>query len=149
MTGVSSNPTGGYIVTMSTQQSLSANSNISFRPVSIKNYNTGEAFKNDEVIVRKNGIKLIPEANNTLSAPSAVADFVLDGSRIVPNEAHYLTLRTPPSTTDEVTVSYYSNANVIQSFTGINGNIAVDPSVKSFTMLTIYFYRQIHWRMLD
>ena len=144
VTGVSSDPTGGYIVTMSTQQSLSADSNISFRPVSIKNYNTGEAFKNDEVIVRKNGIKLIPEANNTLSAPSAVADFVLDGSRIVPNEAHYLTLRTPPSTTDEVSVSYYSNANVIQSFTGINGNIAVDSSVKSFyNAYDIPSYRQI------
>ena len=50
--------------------------------------------------------------------------------RIVPTK-HTTYTEKQHQITDEVTVSYYSNANVIQSVTGINGNIA-DPSVKSF-----------------
>ena len=93
------------------------------------------SFVSTDVIVRKNGIKLIPEANaSVLEVPTAAYDYTIDGSNTSSVGTQYLTLRTRPSANDQVTVCYYGNANVIQAFEGIpaTGKIAPNSPVESF-----------------
>ena len=105
------------------------------------------AFISEDVVVRKNGIKLIPEANaSMLEMPGGAYDYTIDGSNTASNGTHYLTLRTRPESTDSVSVCYYSNANVILAFEGIEatGKIAPNCPVDSFyTQYNIHPYRQI------
>lgn len=105
------------------------------------------SFVSSDVTVRKNGIKLIPEANSSiLEMPTGAYDYTIDSSNTSSTGTHYLTLRTRPSVTDKVTVCYYSNANVIQAFEGIEatGKIAPKSPVESFySQYNIPEYRQI------
>ena len=105
------------------------------------------SFVSTDVIVRKNGIKLIPEANaSVLEIPTAAYDYTIDGSNTSSVGTQYLTLRTRPSANDQVTVCYYGNANVIQAFEGIpaTGKIAPNSPVESFySQYNIPEYRQI------
>lgn len=101
-------------------------------------------FTSTDVIVRRNGIKIIAEENPDTTSPTSISDYAIDADSADVNSAHVLKLRTRPSTSDEVSLCYYSNANVIQSFTGINGNIAAGVPVQSFyTAKSIPAYRQI------
>ena len=105
------------------------------------------SFVSTDVVVRKNGIKLIPEANSSvLDIPTAAYDYTIDGSNTSSVGTQYLTLRTRPSANDQITVCYYSNANVIQAFEGIpaTGKIAPNSPVESFySQYAIPEYRQI------
>ena len=134
-----------YTITLNQAQTLTQNSNIEFIPNSIvNNYNT-DTFKSTDVIVRKNGIKLIPESNSSiLTVPSANADYVLNASNITSTGYHTLTLRTAPSVTDDVSLCYYSNANVNLALTGVNGNISATNQANSFyDAYSIPYYRRI------
>ena len=164
VTRVEADGLGGYDVTLTVAQSLSANSNIYFTPQTIVNYNNYTAiadttfagqqtkfaqgsFKSTDVIVHKNGTRLVPESNaSMLAAPSANADYTFDGSNVSSNGEHTLTLRTRPSMSDEITVCYYSNANVINALTGttVDGRITSGLDTLSFyTAYNISDYRQI------
>lgn len=105
------------------------------------------SFVSSDVVVRKNGIKLIPEANaSVLEMPTAAYDYTIDASNTSSTGTHYLTLRTRPTPKDKVTLCYYSNANVIQAFEGIEatGRIAPNSPVESFySQYNIPEYRQI------
>ena len=153
----------GIKVTLTAAQSLTAGETLTFIPQTALNYNNYKevadttfaghqtkfseaSFKSTDVSVHKNGIKLIPEANaEIVDMPSATADYVLDGSNVSATGIHSLTLRTRPAVTDEVTVCYYGNANVVQAITGIStGKIATHSSVDSFyTQYNIPEYRHI------
>lgn len=141
----------GIKVTFSEAQSLTAGEHITFIPQVALNYSnyvstsgltfTGNqtkflqgSFKSSDVSVHKNGIKLVPEANaEILNVPTATADYTLDGSNVSSTGSHVLTLRTRPTQKDDITVCYYSNANVIQAIEGITtGKIAPGHSVNSF-----------------
>lgn len=154
VTEVTKNTSTGVItVTLSEGgHTVSANSNITFTPRNIVNFarydlaqgpRTAAAsnikisegvFVSTDVTVCKNGIKLIPESNSAIvDTPSATADYVLDGTDFNSNGTHYLTLRTRPSTKDEVSICYYSNSNVIQAIEGIStGKISSTSTVDSF-----------------
>ena len=136
---------GGYSVTVNTQQTLAANSNVSFTPVGIRNFTTNQTFKSSDVIVKCNGLQLVPESNSEiLTVPSAVADYTLNAANVRPTGFHTLTLRTAPKSSDEVTVCYYSNANIVQAIQGVNGNISSVSSVASFyDEYNIPSYREI------
>jgi hypothetical protein len=105
------------------------------------------SFVSTDVVVRKNGIKLIPEANSSvLEMPTAAYDYTIDGSNTSSHGTHYLTLRTRPESTDRVTVCYYGNANVIQAIEGIEATGLVAPNcpVESFySQYNIKPYRHI------
>lgn len=153
----------GIKVTMTGAQSLTAGETITFIPQVALNYNNYKevadttfagyttkfseaSFKSTDVIVHKNGVKLVPEANaEILDVPSATADYAFDGSNVSSTGYHTLTLRTRPAVTDEITLSYYSNANVVQAITGIStGKISTFSDVDSFyTAYNIPEYRQI------
>lgn len=151
-------------VTLTTQQTVTNNANITFIPQTILNYNYYEPtanttyaglqtkfnkakFKSTDISVHKNGIRLVPESNTAiLDYPSAVADYVINGSNVSSSGQQSLTLRTTPTIKDEVTVCYYSNANVIAALEGIEstGKIAPSLNVNSFyTEYNIPAWRQI------
>lgn len=122
-----------YTITLNRAQTLTQNSNIEFIPNSIVNNHNTNTFKSTDVIVRKNGIKLIPESNaSVLSIPSANSDYTFNGSNITSTGYHTLTLRTAPNVTDDVSVCYYSNANINLALTGVNGNISATNQANSF-----------------
>jgi len=122
-----------YTITLNRAQTLTQNSNIEFIPNNIVNNHNTDTFKSTDVIVRKNGIKLIPESNaSVLSIPSANSDYTFNGSNITSTGYHTLTLRTAPNVTDDVSVCYYGNANVNLALTGVNGNISATNQANSF-----------------
>ena len=134
-----------YTITLNQAQTLTANSNIEFIPNSkVNNHNTN-TFKSTDVIVRKNGIKLIPESNSSLvTVPSANSDYTFNASNITSTGYHTLTLRTAPNVTDDVSVCYYSNANISLALTGVNGNISATTDAGSFyDTYSIPYYRRI------
>lgn len=155
-----------YAVTLTVgQNSLSDNSNLFFTPESVLNYNNYQpvtnttydgqrtrllqgSFKSTDVTVHKNGRLLLAEQDaQLLGHPSAVADYTLDASDTSPAGNHVLTLRTRPSTTDELTLCYYSNANVIQAIQGIESTGKIAPGLSSvnsfYTEYSIPEYRAI------
>lgn len=141
---VAVNSANDFIITVNSAQTLTANSAISFTPKTIKNYVTGGPFTSTEVVVKKNGIEQIAESNPALYSPSAVADYSLNASAVTPGGIHTLKLRTAPTSSDEVTVCYYSNANVISAFEGVGNKIAVSSSISSFyDAYSIPEYRKI------
>ena len=150
-------------VTLTSQQTLGSGETVTFIPQVALNYNNytsvsgstvagystlfnTASFKSQDVIVCKNGVQLIPESNSEIvTIPSATADYVLDGSNVSSTGAQSLTLRTRPGLQDEITLCYYSNANVIQAFSGVGtGKIASGSNVDSFyAAYNIPEYRQI------
>lgn len=153
----------GIKVTLTSAQSLTAGEHITFIPqvaLNFSNYASTPSltflgnqtkflqgsFKSTDVSVHKNGIKLVPEANaEILNVPTATADYTFDASNVSPTGSHILTLRTRPTPNDDITVCYYSNANVLQAIEGIsNGKVSPGSSVNSFyTAYNIPEYRQI------
>ena len=154
VTDVSRNTNTGVITVTLNEggHTVPANSNITFTPRNIVNFSrydvpsstrTAEAsniklaegaFVSSDVTVSRNGIKLVAESNSSIvDNPSATADYVLDGREFSSQGTQYLTLRTRPSTKDEITVCYYSNSNVIQAIQGgTNGNVSSTCPVQSF-----------------
>ena len=129
---VAVNDASSYIITVNSQQTLTTGTAVAFIPKTVKNYVTGGAFTSSEVTVKKNGIAMISETNPSLFTPSAVSDFTLNGTSTTPDGTHTLRLRTAPGSSEEVTLCYYSNANVIAAFEGVGNKIAVTSSISSF-----------------
>lgn len=104
-------------------------------------------FTSKDVTVRRNGLSLIPEDNDDQYSPTSVSDYALEATSANKDSAHVLTLRTRPSSSEEITLCYYNASNVIQSFTGLSsadGNIALGVPVPSFYKAKgISDYRQI------
>lgn len=121
-----------------------ANSNITFTQASIRNNLTGESFKNTDINVYKNGIKLEADPDNTIiDRPRSAYDYVIDASNVLATGTHSLTLRTPPTTTEEITVSYYSNTAIVQALSGIpasDGKRYISNNVRSPDYLVESFY---------
>jgi hypothetical protein len=88
----------------------------------IKNFITGQRFTSRDVIVHKNGIRLTAETRDEIvAAPTPQYDYAFDATNTISTAAHSLTLRTPPNTTDDITLCYYSNVAVVQALTGVAG----------------------------
>jgi hypothetical protein len=91
-------------------------------------------FTSADVTVHKNGVKLIPEANAAIvDRPSPTADYAFNGTSVGGVEPrHTLTLRTPPSSRDEVTLTYYGNAQIATTLEGVNNRVSVSTTFPSF-----------------
>lgn len=88
-------------------------------------------FNSANVTVNKNGVRLIPDANTQLiSQPNPTADYVLDASSVF--GSHTLTLRTAPGPRDQITVTYYGNAQVASALEGVNGRVSGASNFPSF-----------------
>ena len=118
-------------------------------PSEMANIFSDAKFTSQDVVVRRNGVKLIAETDADSETPSSIADYVIDADNADSNGVHYLTLRTRPSASDDIALSYYSNANVAQAFIGVEsgtgaGNVSAHVPVQSFyTAKNIPEYRQI------
>lgn len=143
-------------ITVSSAQSLINGANVTIVPRSIYNYNhyqpvtngtansvntsfSRAAFKNTDVSVHKNGIQLSADVDNThVAVPSPAYDYTLDATQTASNAQHTLTLRTAPNVNDEVTVCYYSNANVIAAIQGIEATGKIAPGIDRLSFYAEY-----------
>lgn len=124
---------------------LGANATVLKR--SIYNNFTNQPFKTSDVIVKKNGLTLVGDADNTnTGVPGAQYEYTFSTSGTETTGVHQLVLRSNPKVSDEVTVCYYSNTTVIQAIEGnqVTGNISPYIDKPSFyKKYNIPAYRQI------
>ena len=110
---------------------------IQFIPRNVKNVFTNESFKSTDVTVYKTGVQINPETDADRIAPSKSTDYAIDASNISASGAHVLNFRSPPTTSDDVTLTYYSNANILAAINGVEsgtmkGNISAVTEYPSF-----------------
>lgn len=124
---------------------VSSNATITKR--SIYNNFTNQAFKTSDVVVKRNGLTLVGDNDNTnTGVPGAQYEYTFSTSGTETDGVHQLVLRTNPKVSDEVTVCYYSNTTVIQAIEGneVTGNISPYINKPSFyKKYNIPSYRQI------
>lgn len=151
VTAVTLISSGTYTLSLSGTVSLTENTVLTFVPNSIVNFETGLPFQNDDVVVKCNGVKLLPEANNeNTTQPSAVFDYTLDGTDVSASGTHILTLRTRPQPTDEVTICYYTREQLLNAIKGVPSSnsdtlfISSNSDFESFySKYSIPSYRQL------
>jgi len=117
--------------------SIPSGTSVSFIPNGIKNIFTGQTFKSTDVTVYKTGVQINPETDATRIGPSSSTDFAIDASNTNALGSHVINFRSAPSVRDEVTMTYYSNANVIAAINGIQsgtmkGNVSAYVQHPSF-----------------
>ena len=135
---VAKHATGYYVITIDQSiAELASGTAVSFVPKHQKNMFTDVAFHSQDVTVVKNSIKLSGEKTSTTFTPGANVDFAIDGSNISSVGTHTLNMRTIPTVSDSVALTYYSNANVIAAIEGVKsgshkGNISTHVPLQSF-----------------
>ena len=135
---VAKHTSGYYVITIDQSISELANGTaVSFVPKHQKNMFTDVGFHSEDVTVVKNSIELSGEKTSTLFLPGANVDFAIDGSNISSVGTHTLNMRTIPTVSDSVALTYYSNANVIAAIEGVQsgshkGNISTHVPLQSF-----------------
>ena len=127
LTTVVSVNSAGNSVTLSANLEVTTADTITFIPNNLFNAETNLAFKAGDLLVNKNGNRLLGDSSNT--TPSAAYDFSFAATTAA-NNTHILNFRTAPMSTEEVTVCYYSNTAIIQAIEGITtqgyeGNISL------------------------
>ena len=117
-------------VTLSANIVATTANTLTFIPNNLINAETNLPFKAADLIVNKNGVKLLGDSSNT--TPAAAYDYSFSANTSASN-THIVTFRTAPLSTEEITVCYYSNTAIIQAIEGItvqsnaimNGNISL------------------------
>lgn len=100
------------VVTLTSAQTVTTANALSFVPNNIVSITSNTAFTATDITVVKNGIMLLGDTGN--ATPSASKDYSFAANTLSTN-AHVLSFRTTPSASDEIAVSYYSNATVIRA----------------------------------
>ena len=101
-----------------------------------------EAFTPADLNVVKNGTSLV--ASSTASISSA-EDFFFEQSSTDQNlstHTHTLTFRTPPSGSEQISISYYSNSAIINSIE--SANVGLTNKQGFYTAKSIQPYRQLN-----
>lgn len=144
----------GSTVTLSSNITATTSNVLTFIPNNLINTETNLPFKAADLIVSKNGIKLLGDSAN--SSPAASYDYSFAANTSASN-THILTFRTAPLASEEVSICYYSNTAIIQAIEGItiqsnpalNGNISLYNTTEQtqfpsfYTEYSIPPYRQI------
>ena len=117
----------GNSVTLTQSVVVTAGDVLTFIPNNLINAETNLAFKSADLIINKNGTRLVGDNGNTSPAPSYDYSFAANTSA---GNTHTLNFRTAPLSTEEVTICYYSNTAIIQAIEGITtqgyeGNISL------------------------
>ncbi len=102
---------------------------------------TGTAFIPADVKVVKNGVTIIPSSTASISSSEDYFFEQSSTSQSLSSHTHTLTLRTPPSGSEEISLSYYSNAAVINAIE--NANVGLTNKQGFYTAKGIEEYRQI------
>ena len=102
---------------------------------------TGTAFIPADVKVVKNGVTIVPSATASISSSEDYFFEQSSTSQSLSSHTHTLTLRTPPSGSEEISLSYYSNAAVINAIE--NANVGLTNKQGFYTAKGIEEYRQI------
>jgi hypothetical protein len=100
------------VVTLTSAQTVTTANLLSFVPNNIVSITSNTAFTATDITVVKNGSALLGDAGN--ATPSPAKDYSFAANTLSTN-AHVLSFRTTPSASDEIAVSYYSNASVIRA----------------------------------
>lgn len=139
VTNVVKNANGAdYDVTIDrTLTDIPSGTSISFTPNKIFNNFTGQPFRSTDITVYKTGVQINPETDITRIAPSSSTDYAIDASNLNAQGSHVLNFRSAPTVRDEVTATYYSNANIIAAINGVQsgtmkGNISAQVEYPSF-----------------
>lgn len=109
------------VVTLTSNQTITTSNTISFVPDNIVNIVSNSTFVATDLTVLKNGRLLLGDASN--ASPSATHDYSFSANTLASN-SHVITFRTIPSASDEIALSYYSNAAVIKALS--NASTTVD-----------------------
>ncbi len=125
-TVLSINSTGNS-VTLASNLTVTTADTLTFIPNNLFNAETNLAFKAGDLLVNKNGSRLLGDSGNSTPAPSYDFSFAANTSA---SNTHILHFRTAPLSTEEVTICYYSNTAIIQAIEGITtqgyeGNISL------------------------
>ena len=102
---------------------------------------TGTAFIPADVKVVKNGVTIVPSSTASISSSE---DFFFEQSstsQSLSSHTHTLTLRTPPSGSEEISLSYYGNAAVINAIE--NANVGLTNKQGFYAAKAITSYRQL------
>lgn len=147
---VASKSSTANTITLNEAVNVTTGDTLTFIPNNLFNAETNLAFKAGDLLVNKNGNRLLGDSIN--SSPAAAYDFSFAANTSAAN-THILTFRTAPLSTEEVTVCYYSNTAIIQAIEGITtqgyeGNISLynvgDKRFNSFYKeYSVPVYRQI------
>lgn len=140
-------------ITLSNNVSVTTADTLTFVPNNLINAETNLPFKAADLIVTKNGVRILGDSSN--STPAAAFEYSFAANTSAAN-THILTFRTAPLASEEVSICYYSNTAIIQAIEGItvqsnvalNGNISLynigEKAFPSFyTAYDIPSYRQI------
>ena len=125
---------------LSSAQTLTTANNIKFTPNNIKNVLTNENFKSTDVTVLKNTVKLT--GDNTSAIPTSDSEYSLSTSTLGSN-THTLTYRVAPLSTDEISVTYYSNTAITQALSNTTTVYAGTTAQSFYTQESIPSYRQL------
>lgn len=138
------------VVTLTSNQTITTSNTISFVPDNIVNIVSNSTFVATDLTVLRNGRLLLGDASN--ASPSATHDYSFSANTLASN-SHVITFRTIPSASDEIALSYYSNAAVIRALSNASttvdgivypGTIFAGTSKQSFyEEYSIPSYRQI------
>ena len=99
---------------------------------------TGSAFVPTDLQVVKNGTVTVP---SKVASISSGEDYFFEQSatgQSVSTHSHTLTFRSPPSGADAVSISYYSNAAVINAVTSANIGLTSQPGFYASKGITSY-----------
>ncbi len=102
---------------------------------------TGTAFIPADVKVVKNGVTVVPSQTASISSSEDYFFEQSSTSQSLSSHTHTLTLRTPPSGSEEISLSYYGNAAVINAIE--NANVGLTNKQGFYTAKGIEEYRQI------
>jgi hypothetical protein len=114
-------------VTLSANIVATTANTLNFVPNNLYNAETNLVFKAADLIVHKNGVRMLGDSSN--ATPAAAYDYSFAANASASN-THIITFRNAPLSTEEVTICYYSNTAIIQAIEGINtqgfeGNISL------------------------
>ncbi len=120
----------GNTVTLSNNVSVTTANTLTFVPNNLLNAETNLPFKAADLIVTKNGTRVLGDSSN--ATPAAAYEYSFAANTSAAN-THILTFRTAPLASEEVSICYYSNTAIIQAIEGItvqsntimNGNISL------------------------
>jgi len=137
-------------VTLSANIVATTANTLTFVPNNLYNAETNLAFKAADLIVSKNGVRILGDSSN--ATPAAAYEYSFAANTSAAN-THIITFRNAPLSTEDVTICYYSNTAIIQAIEGITtqgfaGNISLynvgEKRFNSFySAYSIPEYRQI------
>jgi hypothetical protein len=128
-------------ITLSTAQSISSGTVLTFTPNNILNLMTNESFKSQDITVAQNGVRILGATSS--SVPTASTDFGFNASTLGSN-THTLNFRVAPLITDEVDITYYSDTAMIQALSADDTIFGGSTTRSFYAENDIPSYRQLN-----